>query len=583
MSNTDTILRGLLRQLKAQQEGLADLREAGQWLIYEHSWQEVTGVREDLLTQLSDLLQNGDFTLDELYETVKGKALVGGHGVVHSQVADFLKKEEARKLIQDLIDGDDRPPGAKAINRFVERAVELAFHRRDGGRNASNAAKFASILLSAVHPEHFVDFVHSQWDQASELLEFGPVPSWDYGECLVWAGQTAQQIAHTPAFKQYFSSDIPDNWIVAGLVHLFSNNRTMQALIEDVKSDEMMAAEEVMSMHVNAEEIWNVLRHHNPQVILQGPPGSGKTYLAERVVQFVAGTQDVAPYRLAELCRAEEDVNVPVVWEVVQFHTSYGYEDFVRGLTTEPTEEGVIFEVKDRILAQAATVAARYPQTPVILILDEVNRADLARVLGELIYALERDRRGEPVAAQYGIGDPPDRTLRLPKNLYLMGTMNTADRSIALVDYAIRRRFSFFSILPRVEFIEAFYTTPARHGGDDAVAAQLAPSLIALYRATSALFDGVPDADDIRVGHSYFLVPGQRGGEPLSLSEWADAVAFRFAYEVLPMLAEYRKERRLLSVQEHIEVDEERFSLRLDRQRETRSAVARWLTEGDST
>ncbi len=579
MSRTDAILRGLLREL-ATREGFTDLRQTAQWLIYEHEWEEVTFVRRDLLTQLRDLLQDGEFTLDELHETVKGKTLLGGHWSVHSQVADFLKQGEARTLIQDLIGGGNRPPDAETIDHFIERAVELAFHRKDGGPTASNAAKFASILLSAVYPDQFVDFVRKHWEWAAEHLEFGPLPSWDYGECLIWAGQAAQRVAHTPAFGQYFSTDVPDNWIVAGLVYLFANSSEMQALIHKVRTGDETDGDKGMSM--NAEEIWDVLQHHNPQVILQGPPGSGKTYLAEQVVQFVAGTRHVSPYRLAELRDGETPVNVPVIWEVVQFHPSYGYEDFVRGMVTEPTEGGVVFQVKDRILAQAAAVAARYSSTPVILILDEINRADLARVLGELIYALERDRRGEPVAAQYGVGDPPDRTLRLPKNLYLIGTMNTADRSIALVDYAIRRRFSFFSILPRVEAIETFYASTALHEGDDAVAAQLAPRLVALYRATSALFDEAPDADDIRVGHSYFLVRGRRNGEPLSLLDWADAMAFRFAYEVVPMLAEYRKERRLLKEQQHIEVDGQRFSLRLDRQRETRGAMARWLAQEES-
>jgi 5-methylcytosine-specific restriction protein B len=171
--------------------------------------------------------------------------------------------------------------------------------------------------------------------------------------------------------------------------------------------------------------------------------------------------------------------------------------------------------------------------------------------------------------------------LRLPQNLYIIGTMNTADRSIALVDYAIRRRFSFVSILPRVEVIEKFYATPALHEGDDAVAARLAPRVTALFRATSDLFTEVSDADDIRVGHSYFLVRGRRDGTLLSLEEWGSALAFRFAYEILPILAEYKKERRLLHEQEQIEVDGQRFSLRLGDQREIQSAVAQWLSQDE--
>lgn len=580
MNTTDTILRGLLVKL-ATREGRTDLRETAQWLVYEHNWEEITGVRNELLRKIQHLLADGEFELRELYEMVKGRILIGGHGVVHSQVADLLKQDEAKGLIQTLIGGGSQPPDAKAINRFINRAVELAFHKKDGGRTASNAAKFASVLLSAVYPDRFVDFVHRHWEEGSKYLAFGDVPSWNYGECLIWAGEVAQQIAHTPTFQTYFSTDgdIPDNWIVAGLVYVVANSDRMKALLDEVHSEQVQMRNEVI--HMDVKEVWDILRFHNPQVILQGPPGSGKTYLAEQVVQFVAGARDVGPYRLAELANGETQANVPVIWEVVQFHPSYGYEDFVRGLVTEATEQGVVFEVRDRILAQAASTAASNPDTPFILILDEINRADLARVLGELIYALERDRRGEPIAAQYGVGNPPDRTLRLPQNLYIIGTMNTADRSIALVDYAIRRRFSFVSILPRVEVIEKFYATPALHEGDDAVAARLAPRVTALFRATSDLFTEVSDADDIRVGHSYFLVRGRRDGTLLSLEEWGSALAFRFAYEILPILAEYKKERRLLHEQEQIEVDGQRFSLRLGDQREIQSAVAQWLSQDE--
>ncbi len=212
--------------------------------------------------------------------------------------------------------------------------------------------------------------------------------------------------------------------------------------------------------------------------------------------------------------------------------------------------------------------------------MDEINRADLSRVLGELIYALERDRRGAPVSSQYAAGNPPDRTLRLPRNLYLIGTMNTADRSIALVDYAIRRRFSFFSILPRIEAVETFYKAGGLHDGDEASATQIGPRVVELYRAIYELFDGLGDsADDIRIGHSYFLVKGSRNGEHLSLADWADAIAFRFAFEVLPMLAEYRKEQRIPDGQNEIEVAGQRFSLKLSAQSLTRSNVKQWLMQ----
>jgi 5-methylcytosine-specific restriction protein B len=155
--------------------------------------------------------------------------------------------------------------------------------------------------------------------------------------------------------------------------------------------------------------------------------------------------------------------------------------------------------------------------------------------------------------------------------------MNTADRSIALVDYAIRRRFSFFSVLPKVEIVEEFYRNPDAHCGDKVVAEQLGPKVRALYQAIFGMFDGIRDADDIRIGHSYLLVQGIRNGEPLSEKEWAVSIAFRFAFEVVPMLSEYQKERRLRDGVEEIAVDGQSFSLNLANQNQTRSALEKWL------
>lgn len=573
MSNIDIILRKLLRETARQKE-YTDLRETAQWLVYEHDWEEVTGVRQPFLTQLQNLLRDGEFELDELHEVVKGQTLIGGHYSVHSQVANFLEKDEARNLIKDLIGNGKQPPDAETINRFVDRAVELAFHTQKGVRSASNAAKLASILLSAIYPDQFVDFVHKHWQWAAEHLEIGEIPSGAYGKRLIWAGQAAQQIAHTPTFKRYFSTDIPANWIIGGLVHLFATHSTWQDRVEQVHSAQVIYGGEAMSM--SAEQIWDILRYHNPQVILQGPPGSGKTYLAEKVIELLAGPELVKTCRLG---KCEEEANAPLLWDVVQFHPSYGYEDFVRGMMTEATEQGIIFRVQDRILAQAAKAAERNPDIPVILILDEINRADLARVLGELIYALERERRGSPISTQYAVDEPSGRTLIFPPNLYLIGTMNTADRSIALVDYAIRRRFSFLSILPHIEVVEAFYEAPIQHEGDQEIATRLGRRVTKLYRAVHALFDDLTDADDIRIGHSYFLVKGIRDGATLSLLDWADAVAFRFAFEVLPMLWEYRKERRLPEGSETIEVGDRTFSLLLNKQNETWAAVREWLAQ----
>ena len=160
------------------------------------------------------------------------------------------------------------------------------------------------------------------------------------------------------------------------------------------------------------------------QVIFQGPPGTGKTYAARKLACHLAGS----------------DQRVTLV----QFHPSYAYEDFVQGYRPTLTEEGQAgFALRDGPLVQTARRAEDEPASPHFLIIDEINRGNLAKVFGELYFLLEY--RDENMTLQYA---EDDESFGLPKNLYIIGTMNTADRSIALVDLALRRRFHFVEFHP---------------------------------------------------------------------------------------------------------------------------------------
>jgi 5-methylcytosine-specific restriction protein B len=159
------------------------------------------------------------------------------------------------------------------------------------------------------------------------------------------------------------------------------------------------------------------------QIILYGPPGTGKTYLAR------------------ELARHLTDGAV----KLVQFHPSYTYEDFFEGFRPEPGGSGTLtFALRAGPFRDFAEVAADNPTTAYILIIDEINRANLAKVFGELYFLLEY--RDESISLQYS----PDKEFTLPQNLFIIGTMNTADRSIARIDTAMRRRFAFVELDPRV-------------------------------------------------------------------------------------------------------------------------------------
>ncbi len=178
------------------------------------------------------------------------------------------------------------------------------------------------------------------------------------------------------------------------------------------------------------EEI-EVLLDDKKQVVFQGPPGTGKTFVAQILAEYLAG--------------AKERVTL------VQFHPSYAYEDFVQGYRPTTLKDGqAVFELRDGPLTQIAKRAQDDPDRNYYLIIDEINRGNLAKVFGELYFLLEY--RDQAINLQYQ--QENDEPFILPKNLYIVGTMNTADRSIALVDLALRRRFYFVEFSPETEPIQ---------------------------------------------------------------------------------------------------------------------------------
>ena len=173
------------------------------------------------------------------------------------------------------------------------------------------------------------------------------------------------------------------------------------------------------------------LLYDKRQVIFQGPPGTGKTYVAQALANCLAGSDDRVT--------------------LVQFHPSYAYEDFVRGFRPTLKDGLAGFELQDGPLLRVAEKAQNNKDSKQFLIIDEINRGNLAKLFGELYFLLEyRDKK---IRMQYQKEGEPD--FSLPPNLYIIGTMNTADRSIALVDLALRRRFYFVEFHPDVEPVKS--------------------------------------------------------------------------------------------------------------------------------
>lgn len=168
------------------------------------------------------------------------------------------------------------------------------------------------------------------------------------------------------------------------------------------------------------ENLVDILKNKK-NIILQGAPGVGKTFAAKRLAWSMMGEKD--------------DSRI----EFVQFHQNYSYEDFVMGY--KPVEEG--FELKYGIFYRFCQKAANQPDKDFFFIIDEINRGNMSKIFGELLMLIEKDYRGSKATLAYS-GQP----FGVPKNLYLIGMMNTADRSLAMIDYALRRRFSFFEMTP---------------------------------------------------------------------------------------------------------------------------------------
>ena len=247
----------------------------------------------------------------------------------------------------------------------------------------------------------------------------------------------------------------------------------------------------------------NDLLAEKKQVIFQGPPGTGKTFVARELARFLAGGDANADNRVT----------------LVQFHPSYAYEDFVQGYRPTPAAEGQVgFTLRNGPLLRAAERAEQEPEARHYLIIDEINRGNLAAVFGELYFLLEY--RGEKMKLQYSAEDS-DEGFSLPKNLFIIGTMNTADRSIALVDLALRRRFYFVEFRPDEEPVKNvlgnWLSEKAPELGWVAAVVDL---------ANRQLKDS--DAANAALGPSYFMQDGLT----------ADKVALIWRHSILPYLEE---------------------------------------------
>lgn len=239
------------------------------------------------------------------------------------------------------------------------------------------------------------------------------------------------------------------------------------------------------------------LLKYKKNIIIQGPPGVGKTYIAKRLAYSLLGSCDESHLMM------------------VQFHQSFSYEDFIMGF--RPTKDG--FELKEGPFYKFCKEAEDHLDEQYFFIIDEINRGNLSKIFGELLVLIESDKRGQNLRLIYS-----NEIFPVPENIYLIGTMNTADRSLAMVDFALRRRFAFFDMKPAFEngkFKERFLKI-----NDE--------KLFKLIECVKELNKSISNDDSLgegfEIGHSYFCT-----NEDLTTSRINAIVK----YELVPLIKEY--------------------------------------------
>jgi 5-methylcytosine-specific restriction enzyme B len=256
------------------------------------------------------------------------------------------------------------------------------------------------------------------------------------------------------------------------------------------------------------------------QVIVYGPPGTGKTYWAEKTALDLASyARFKKPFE-----QLSNDEKTTILGKksaphglvrVCTFHPAYGYEDFLEGYRPKTINGQMVFELQAGIMKKVCLDAIEHPNYKFYLVIDEINRGDIPRIFGELLTVIEKDKRGKSILLSVS-----GEQFFVPDNLYIIGTMNTADRSIALLDTALRRRFGFIEIMPDVDVL----------GNAVVESIPLGPWLSAL---NSKIREHIGrDARNLQIGHSYLL----ENGQPISsFTKFARVVQD----DIIPLIQEY--------------------------------------------
>ena len=389
--------------------------------------QELAGFREELLSRDGPISRKQP----KHYNTLGGQYNAAN---VWKHLISVDRADALRELWAPHGESAGQPPPIAEVLARIRAFSKRLPENPAGGKLKGSGTRMRpiSVLLMAFDVDQYPPFKTTEFDQVYKDLGYGLPPN---------GADEASLYEHAIRFLDQFivearqrGLDTPRNRLEAqSLVWALSHDRDTPDSEHErgTRNDaEGLEPEAASSLDELADRLLcpveflqsiETLLSDKAQVIFQGPPGTGKTYVARAVAECLAGSEDRV--------------------RLVQFHPSYSYEDFVQGFRPALKRGQPTFELRSGPLVKAAQQARQEPEARHFLVIDEINRGNLAKVFGELYFLLEY--RDAELQLTYS-----DEPFVLPENLYIIGTMNTADRSIALVDLALRRRFHFVEFHP---------------------------------------------------------------------------------------------------------------------------------------
>ncbi|MCD8300928.1 MAG: AAA family ATPase [Clostridiales bacterium] len=348
--------------------------------------------------------------------------------------------------------------GSVALAQRIIKKTNCPLSKKDDGSTRYWSVLYTGKYASSKDDGVFIWRLRDELSEAIDKVDLSSVPLYDKGE-----NPSPDPKPTAPSYEPY--------------------------TCEDFFNDVYMSAERY--------EMLRELLLNKMNVILQGPPGVGKTFSAKKLAYSIMGVRD--------------DSRI----EMVQFHQNYSYEDFIMGYRPD----GDSFKLTEGIFYSFCQKAGEDSGRKYFFIIDEINRGNLSKILGELMMTIEKDYRNTEVTLAYN-----GKRFSVPDNLYIIGMMNTADRSLAMIDYALRRRFSFFNIVPGFDS-DGFkkYQAGLKNEIFDALIEQV-------KKLNKAIAEDSSLGKDFMIGHSYFC------GRSECTDVWMRSVV---EFDIIPMLEEY--------------------------------------------